>query len=307
MVKRRERAAAPHSSPPRTPRPRDRGHRRPAERAPGRRAHGRPPAAPAPARRQPPPPAAPGPPSPTTRPHDPPTRRTRPATHSTADGAEPQRTRARTAQTDTDSTDAEQTGTRTAHHTAGARAQALAEAGARTPSHHTARDAAGADSGGPASTALPKGPPPSAPEQPGGGILDGPPLRRARLRRPQLVPRRRPDHLGLRRPARPRAARARRRPLPRLALLRGRLLRLRAGPRAGPHRRRAALQTPRAPHPAAVLRRRLRDREGVRDPGPGVRARLRRPAALAGPRRRLLRSPCSSSSPARSPACCSPA
>ena len=37
---------------------------------------------------------------------------------------------------------------------------------------------------------------------------DGPPLRRARLRRPQLVPGRRAHHLGLRRPARPRAARS---------------------------------------------------------------------------------------------------
>ena len=113
---------------------------------------------------------------------------------------------------------------------------------------------------------------------------DGPPLRRARLRRPQLVPGRRPHHLGLRRPARPRPARTRRRPLPRLPLLRRRLLRLRPRPRTRPHRRRAPLQTAGAPHPAPVLRRRLRDREGVRDPGPRVRPRLRRPAALAGPR-----------------------
>lgn len=118
---------------------------------------------------------------------------------------------------------------------------------------------------------------------------DGPSLRRAGLRGAQLVPRRGPDHLGLRRPAGARTARARRRPLSGLALLRRRLLRLGARPRAGPHRRRAPLQAPRTPHPAAVLRRRLGDREGERDPRQGIRPCLRRSIALPRARRGLLR------------------
>ena len=93
--------------------------------------------------------------------------------------------------------------------------------------------------------------------------------------------------------------------LPRLAVLRGRLLRLRPRARTGPHRRRAALQAAGTPHPAPVLRRRLRDREGGRDAGPRVRPRLRRPAALPRARRGLLRAACRPWSPAPCPACCS--
>lgn len=132
----------------------------------------------------------------------------------------------------------------------------------------------------------------------------GPPVRRARLRRTQLVPRRGTHHLGLRRPTRARTARTRRRPLPRVPLLRGRLLRLRTRPRTGPHGCRPALQTAGAPHPAAVLRRRLRNREGIRDARPRVHPRLRRPPALPRPHAASSTSPCGPSNRAPSPAYC---